>query len=252
MPRKSRKNLQGNFFHIVTQGLNKQYIFNQENYIKKYRTIMFEKLKRVNVTILAYCIMNNHSHILIYCENINMLSKYMQLLNTTYSNFFNREEKRVGYVFKDRFYSQEILDSRHLYSCLKYIHSNPIKASICKEAYEYPYSSYNEFIQNRYIITDKSIRILFGNSENYISYFNDIHHKTYEDLEIVDIKELNIYDFIKKFEIENKIKIQDLKKNKKLLKKVIKDARKATDVTLKELAEILGISKSTVGNYAKN
>ena len=252
MPRKSRKNLQGNFFHIVTQGLNKQYIFNEEKYRKKYRTIMFDKLQRVNVTILAYCIMNNHSHILIYCENIDMISKYMQLLNTTYSNFFNREEKRVGYVFKDRFFSQEILDSRHLYSCLKYIHDNPIKASICKKAYEYPYSSYNEFIRKKYIITDKSINILFGNSDNYISYFNNIHDKLYEDLEIFDIKELNIYDIIKNFEIENKIQIQDLKKNKELLKKVIKDARKMTDVTLNELAKILGISKSTVGNYAKN
>lgn len=250
MPRVARNNLKGNFFHIVVQGLNKEYIFGKEKYICKYRTIMFEKLKKVNITILGYCIMSNHVHILIFSEKFCKISKYMQLLNTTYSNFYNKQEKRVGYVFKDRFYSQEILNKRHLYNCLKYIHNNPIKSGICKNMNEYPYSSYNEFLRKRYIITTQSINLLFD-SNNYIKDFNELHNCVYEETEIFDIKELDINDFIRSVEEENQIKIEEVKKDKVLLEKIIKDARKFTDVTLEELAKIVRVSKSTIGNYDK-
>lgn len=250
MPRIARNNLNGNFFHIVVQGLNKEYIFSEEKYIYKYRNIMFEKLKKVDITILGYCVMSNHVHILIFSEKISEISKYMQLVNTTYSNFYNKQEKRVGYVFKDRFYSQEILNKKHLYNCLKYIHNNPVKSGICKNMSEYLYSSYNEFLIKRYIITSKSIKLLFNNND-YIKSFYELHKCTYDEIEIFDVKEMDIETFIRKVEEENQLKLENLKNNKVLLKRVIKDARKYTDVTLEELAQILGVSKSTIGNYNK-
>lgn len=250
MPRVARKNLRGNFFHIVVQGLNKEYIFDKEKYICKYKTIMFEKLKKVDITILGYCIMSNHAHILIFSEEIATISKYMQLLNSTYSNFYNNQEKRVGYVFKDRFYSQEILNRKHLYNCLKYIHNNPIKSGICKNMNEYPHSSYNEFLKERYIITSQSIELLFDNN-NYIEQFYELHSCVYEETEIFDIKDMDIETFIKMIEQEMQIKIGEVKKDKVLLEKVIKDARNFTDVSLEELAKIIKVSKSTIGNYEK-
>ena len=56
--------------------------------------------------------MNNHAHILLKAENINCLSKYMHKLNTKYALYYNAKYDRVGYVFKNRFKSEE-----HLWRC---------------------------------------------------------------------------------------------------------------------------------------
>ena len=56
--------------------------------------------------------MGNDAHFLIYSEKSEYVSKYMQRVNTTYSQFYNRRNKRVGYVFRDRYCSQDILSKK--------------------------------------------------------------------------------------------------------------------------------------------
>ena len=157
MPRVARKNSKSYFYHIVVKGISKEYIFEKEEYMKEYKKIISKKLETSNINILAYCIMNNHAHFLIYSPN--------------------RTNKREGYVFKDRYHSQEILNQKHLYSCLRYIHNNPVKAKIVRTMNEYKYSSYNEFLGKKYIINDKSINILFDKNKNFNEQFNFIHGK---------------------------------------------------------------------------
>ena len=139
--------------------IGEESIFGEERHIKKYKEIIFDKLKDVPVTILAYCIMHNHSHLLIYSENPKEISKFMQKVNTTYSMYYNKINNRVGYVFRNRFKSQEIFNQGQLYTCLRYIHNNPVKANITKTMQEYEHSSYNEFFGARKIINDKSEKI---------------------------------------------------------------------------------------------
>ena len=252
MPRKSRKSSKSNFYHVIVQGINKNYIFEKREDKEKYRNLIKKKLEESNIVVLAYCIMGNHTHFLIYSEKSEYLSKYMQRLNTTYSQFYNRKNKRVGYVFKDRYNSQEILNIKHLYNCLRYIHNNPVKAGIVINEEEYEYSSYNEFIVKRCIINDESINLLFGTLTNYKEFFDLIHNNASEnDNDFIDVKEKNIEDFIFQTEKKYNKSIRDIIKNKEILKKIIKEARLRTNVTIRELAEILDVSKSTVGKYSK-
>lgn len=252
MPRKSRKSSKSNFYHVIVQGINKNYIFEKREDKEKYRNLIKKKLEESNIVVLAYCIMGNHTHFLIYSEKSEYLSKYMQRLNTTYSQFYNRKNKRVGYVFKDRYNSQEILNIKHLYNCLRYIHNNPVKAGIVINEEEYEYSSYNEFIVKRCIINDESIKLLFGTLTNYKEFFDLIHNNASEnDNDFIDVKEKNIEDFIFQTEKKYNKSIRDIIKNKEILKKIIKEARVQTNVTIRELAEILDVSKSTVGKYSK-
>ena len=116
---------------------------------------------------------------------------------------------------------------------------------------EYKYSSYNEFLGKKEFITPESIKILFSNSDNFLKDFKLIHNTSSSE-EFIDIKEKNINDFIIEYETENNIKIANLSKNKIMLKKFILQARKETDVKIVELAKILGISKSSVGNIINN
>lgn len=176
MPRIARRSAQSCFFHIIVQGINKEQIFKETRFIEKYKEIILNKMENSKVNILAYCIMNNHAHFLIYSEKCEELSKFMQRLNTSYSQFYNKINRRVGYVFRDRYFSQEILSQRQLYSCLRYIHNNPVKACICKFMREYNYSSYNEFLGKRGIINRQSIELLFGTMQEFKAQFQIIHN----------------------------------------------------------------------------
>lgn len=251
MPRIARRHSQSQFKHIIVQGINKEYIFKKNEYIERYKRIILEKLKNSNITILAYCIMNNHAHFLIHSEKSEYISKYMQRINTTYSQFYNRLNKRIGYVFRDRFYSQDILTQKQLFNCLKYIHNNPVKANICNSMKDYRYSSYNEFLGKKKIINNESIELLFGAIDEYEKNFNIIHEGNEFNDDFIDIKEKEISEFIIEIEKKYNKKINQLRREKDTLSNVIKEARRQTNVTLEELAKRLGMSKSTVGKYSK-
>ena len=195
MSRYPRNFLKTSYFHIITQGINKSYIFDKAEDIKFYIKNMYQLVKEHHIRIIAYCIMNNHAHILIETQSVNELSKYMQRLNTRYGKYYNKKYQRVGYVFRDRYKSEGIYSERHLYSCIKYIYDNPVKAGICQRAKEYPYSNFKEI--------NKDL------DDNYVF------------IDIDDNKETNHQDIINKFLIENNIKQIDLKNNNHKIKELI-------------------------------
>jgi len=254
MPRTSRQNLNSYYKHVMVQGIEKQFIFGEEKYIKKYKEIIKEKLKESPVTILAYCIMHNHSHLLIYGENPKEISKFMQKVNTTYSMYYNKTNNRVGYVFRNRFKSQEIFDQGQLYTCLKYIHNNPVKANITNTMQEYEHSSYNEFLSGKHqIINDRSVELLFGNEcekeIDFIPMFELVHKKA---VIIPNENFLDTKSFVKQFEKKHKIKREQLKNNRGLLMIAIKEMKEKTDAKVVEIAQSLGVAKSTVSKYLRS
>lgn len=101
MPRLARKNLRSNYLHIIVQGIDRKYIFNSDRLKKEYKSILKRNLNKTNINMLAYCIMDNHAHMLIYSEKIEEITKLMQRTNTSYVRLYNR----VGYVFRDRYYT---------------------------------------------------------------------------------------------------------------------------------------------------
>ena len=252
MPRIARKDSKSKFYHVMVQGINKEYIFNTDLNIKKYKELILKKIDTENIEILAYCIMNNHAHFLIYCERNEQLSKFMQKLNTSYSRFYNKTNNRVGYVFRDRYLSQSILNEKQLYNCVKYIHNNPVKAGIVKNMSDYKYSSYYEFFNKRSIITNNGLKLLFGSKKDYKKKLIQ-SNKECCSTKFIDIKEKkkDIDEFINDVEKLYRKKINTIKEDKKILEIVIKKAREETDVTIVKLAEIFGISKSCIGKYIK-
>ena len=144
MPRQSRCNLKTCFFHVMTQGINKSFIFENEKDIKYYLKIMNQTKEKNNIEIIAYCVMNNHVHFLIKTEQIKELSKFMHTLNTKYAIYYNKKYDRVGYVFRNRYKSEGIYNNNHLYNCIHYIYNNPVKAGICLKPEEYAYSNFKE------------------------------------------------------------------------------------------------------------
>ena len=145
MPRYSRKSINTPFLHVMTQGIEKKFIFNYAEDINFYIKLMYKYRIEYEIKIIAYCIMNNHVHMLLKIKSINSLSEYMHKLNGTYGKYYNTKYNRVGFVFRDRFKSEGIYNEKHLYNCIHYIYNNPVVAGICKKPEEYPYSNYKKY-----------------------------------------------------------------------------------------------------------
>lgn len=245
MPRLARKCLESPFIHIIVQGINKEYIFKRDLFKEAYLNMLKKNISKTDIDIIAYCVMDNHVHLLVYCENTNVISKVMQKTNGAYAKLYNKTQKRVGYVFRNRYYTQMILTEQQLYNCIVYIHKNPLKANIVNAFQEYKYSSYREYLGKRKFITDNSIQLVFGTSKNYLDVFNSIHKMG----EIVDIKDvIEIFDdeqaIIKEYLNEQGKSMTEIKNNKELLAELIFRLRYQGGLSLRTMEKILEISKS--------
>ena len=244
MPRIARKNLSSSYMHIIVQGINKEYIFSDNHLKDAYKSILKKNLSKTNINILAYCIMNNHAHILVHSTNIQEITKLMQKTNTSYAKLYNKNKQRVGYVFRNRYYSQMILDKNHLYNCIAYIHNNPVKANIVNKLSSYLYSSYSEYLGNKDLITETSIKLAFDNINNYIETFKQIHkNENIEDIiDVMDeIKESSqiIENFLSKYHKT----LQEIINDNNIFSELLLQLRHLSGLSLRDLSKIFNINK---------
>lgn len=246
MPRNARKDVFSKFFHIMVQGINKEYIFKEETEIKTFLKYLKERAQESNLQIISYCIMNNHAHILIHTNNIEEISKLMSRVNTKYAMFYNKKHNRCGVVFRNRYKSEQILTYSHLMSCINYIHNNPVKAKMCNKKSEYKYSSYNEYKKESILLNIKEIEKILNTygitieqilAEKFETY-NFIETTNMEDKE--EIKRNILQNFLEKHNINS---LNDILCNKKYLKELINIMYIEYNFTQKEIAEIFGVNR---------
>lgn len=247
--RRARRNIISHFSHIMVQGIEKQYIFKEDVYKEKYFYLIMENLRKFNLDLLAYVIMDNHMHMCLYYENIKDVSKFMHIVNSKFANYYNKKENRVGYLFRNRFYSQEIQDRQQLYNVIAYIHNNPVKAGIVKELGEYKYSSYRDFEKD--LVSKEKIFLIFETFE-YKDIFNFIH-KNYSKIGIKDIEEKsnNYEKIISEYLKSNNLSINIVKKERNLLLELVKELIEKANITNKKIASLLKINKNTVTKIMK-
>ena len=248
MPRISREQIKTvSFFHIMTQGINKEYIFENKTDKIKYEKLILQYKEEFNITILAYCIMDNHTHILIRIKTIENMSMFMHKINTQYAIYYNKKYNRIGYVFKSRYKSQMIDSLKHLYRCIDYIHDNPVKAKICKNRNQYRFSSFTQLYQNTQekVIEALEKQLVYDLKDKDISENEDVKQDivfledTNEDKKYVCEKE------IEKYIQEKQIDKANLLKNKDYLRQIV-IRLKDKNISYRIIAEKLEIGRETL------
>ena len=141
MPRQARQHSE--YMHIIVRGIGKQILFENDADRTRYLDFLRKYQKDTGISILAYCLMENHVHLLVHDENDN-LSAFMKKTGGSYAQYYNRKYDRAGHLFQDRYKSEPIRDEAYLLSAFRYILNNPQKAGICA-AEEYPWSSVKEY-----------------------------------------------------------------------------------------------------------
>lgn len=244
MSRLPRSFINSNFFHVMIQGINREYIFEDEFFKKVYLKYIFEESVMLNINIISFCVMDNHVHLLLNIKNIEDMSILMKKTNQRYALFYNKMKSRVGYVFRNRYRSEPICDERYLYQCILYIHRNPIKARITEKLDEYEYSSTMEYS------IKKVNKILNGNLLKYTD------KRDGEKLEFIDIKENQDPEEVSKIidkiilNTKRKLNIDAIdKKDKYIIGNIIKEIKETTTASMMTISLKLGISKTSVSRY---
>lgn len=242
MARGPRNYINMPFYHIMVQGINKEYILNKVEDKRQYLKFINKAKDETDIYIVSYCIMDNHVHILVKEKSIEDLSRFMHKINTLYAIYYNKKYNRVGYVFRDRYKSQVIYSEKQLYTCINYIHNNPVKAGICKLASEYEYSSYNEYMKNMEEIQRNINGLLIK---------EDIADKKENFLEIEEEKEIEIQNAIEAYIKIHNVNLDTLRKEKKTLKGIIKMLKDNYGLSLRQISICIKVGRETVRNIAK-
>lgn len=218
MSRKARFYQKTNYFHIMVQGINKSYIFENSKDKEYYIKLIKEKKANFNLKIITYCVMDNHVHLVIYTKTIQDLSEFMRKINTMYALYYNKKYGRVGYVFRDRFKSQAIQTEKQLFNCINYVYRNPIKAGLCKFPEEYPYLDYNknyyeECDNNEDYFIDVDDKNAFELDKNVVNNYILVHNlNIYENIE--DLRKLVRYLYERNISFRRIEKVINVCRNK--------------------------------------
>ena len=238
------KGLIGNIItHNMVQGLNRENIFIKNKYKEKYFELMKKFYKQFDIKIIAYCIMDNHVHLLLYTEDIQNITKFMERINLIYAKYYNKVNNRVGYVFRGRFYMKPIYSQNHLFRCIKYIHMNPVKKGIVKGEAEYKFSSYNDYFAKKNFINSEVLNLVFGSEENYLKNLESIEYQEIPIEENRKSLEKAISDFLI---LENISKNQIKEDDKYLNKLILFLLENSYRINKTAIAEILEISRSAL------
>jgi len=121
--------------------------------------------------LLAWCLLDNHVHLLVYCPD-GQLSTIMQKLNTRYALHFNLLHGRNGHLFQDRFHSEPVETDEYLMTVVRYIHHNPIKAGLSKTC-AYRWSSFQEYLAGKQSAGMTKVIEIFGGQEEFARFHQE-------------------------------------------------------------------------------
>ena len=236
----------------MVQGINKEYIFYKKEYIEKYLKLYMKNKEEHHFDLIAYCIMSNHAHFLIYTEDIPDFGNFMKETNQKFAMMYNEEENRCGVVFRNRYRTEQIYDTKYLINCIKYIHNNPVVAKMASSCEDYPYSSYNEYICNGEITKSEIMIKIFGEDRNYSKIFNQTFDRRFMDIEESNENDTKKYiiEGIREFKEKNNIDLIKIFSNKNCFKEMINFLYKECRIKYVEIRNFFEISKGTL-DYLK-
>lgn len=168
--RMPRKQCDSDIYHVISRGVGRHVIFEDDKDRQQYLDSLRVFCTKECVTIYAWCLMDNHVHLLLLAP-MEAISATMRKLNATYAQYFNLKYDRVGHLFQDRFKSEPVESDEYFLTALRYIHQNPQKAGIANVA-SYPWSSYHEYIHAPLLCDTQFALDLFGSKEAFVAFHN--------------------------------------------------------------------------------
>jgi putative transposase len=144
MPRQARLDAPGTLHHVMIRGIEGLVLFRNDQDRENFISRMSQLVESTETKILAWALMGNHVHLLMFSGPPG-ISKFMRCLLTGYAITYNRKYHRSGHLFQNRYKSIVCEEEPYLLELVRYIHLNPLRASVVKSIDEldrYPWSGH--------------------------------------------------------------------------------------------------------------
>ena len=141
MARQRRIQFPGAVYHVMARGNRKSMIVDDDDDRRTFMDTFSEAADEYRVRVYACCLMGTHYHALLDTPRGN-LSEFIRAVNSEYSKAFNRRHARVGHTFEQRFESLLVQREKYLRRVARYIAVNPVKARLCGDATDWPWSTH--------------------------------------------------------------------------------------------------------------
>jgi putative transposase len=250
MSRVARKISETGIYHIILRGVNRQIIFNDNEDFEVFLDNLLYYKPICEYKIYAYCLMNNHIHLLMK-EEKTPLANIMRRICSRYVYWYNKKYERAGNLFQDRFKSEPVETDSYLFTVHRYIHQNPFKAGIVNNVADYSYSSYKEYIYNGNIINKDFILDMLNEDRNnalaeFIVYNNEENNDNCLEANykifLNDEKAKRIISKLCDTSIPTEL--QNFKKPQRDL--MIKRIKNESNISVRQLERLTGISRGVI------
>jgi len=148
MGRRPRIHFAGAVYHVISRGNQRQAIFKGGSDYHQFQVFLGEAQKRYYFKLYAYVLMPNHFHLLMEVGSYP-LSKVMQTLLYRYTRYYNKRHHKVGHLFQGRYRAILCDKESYLMELIRYLHLNPVRAGLVKDAKEYAWSSHRNYLKGR-------------------------------------------------------------------------------------------------------
>lgn len=173
--RKVRITYEGAVHHITNRGVLGEAIFRGDKNKSVFLELIKEKSCKLKIKILAYCIMDNHYHLVIQ-NTSGRMSDFMMQLNGNYGIYYRKQFGGKGYVFQNRYQSTLVQEELYLMMVIGYVLLNPVKAGIVKNFSDYYWSSFREYFiyeeSGNTIVDNDFLNQLYGGKYELIRFVN--------------------------------------------------------------------------------
>jgi putative transposase len=257
LARQARSKSELGIYHVMLRGNERKSIFLDEEDKNRFVEIMLQKKEVAGSHLYAYCIMDNHVHMVIReLENGQPLETLMKRIGVTYALYFNKKYKRVGHVFQDRFRSEIIEDESYLLSVIRFVHKNPVQSEMV-QGLNYSWSSYHWYIgfkKNLPLLAEMEDVLGKFSQDSRIAVKRFIQfHQEEETRAFLDVPEdsgngKNAEDILESFLQRHNWTKEDLNrsKNRAIVAELIETLVYKSEISGREVAEITGINREKV------
>jgi putative transposase len=178
----------GAFYHVTSRGNEGRAVFKSRRDREKFAEYLESASERYQAIIHAYCLMDNHYHLLVETP-LGNLPQIMHHINGAYTTYFNIKRKRAGHLFQGRYKAILVAIDEYAKALSRYIHLNPVRAKLVEIPEKYEWSSYKFYIGKqkppKWLYRD-FILSYFGNNisnaqrgyQSFVKALTDVHNES--------------------------------------------------------------------------
>ncbi len=157
MPIANRYILPGSVCHLTHRCHNRKFLFRFKVHRREYRSRLRELVRDSGVSLLSWCLTNNHVHFLVSAEDPAAIARFMQRLQGDFAKWYNGQKHRSGAFWNGRYHCTMVESGEHLWRCMSYIDLNMVRAGAVEHPREWAWCGYDELagLRGKFLVLDR-------------------------------------------------------------------------------------------------